>query len=533
VYKQEASPDAPLLLSFVAPVNEIERWASVQGYIDETGHGFQRALDPTRRDEIAAFFDEPQNCSPTAVSIALREGTPCWLEPSVEINDRQHLIGGGATLHIEMEQELVELSGLSDEQHEEERLSHVEELRDRVLEFLRRSGINVEAEAAGLEDDDGSLGDVDEDTLGDDDDEDDEEGDDAYVDDGTESTEQLDVSTSRLGLIVKGLADDGWVTTNWSSLVDLLRPGVVIDGQHRLAGCLKARPVMPFGITAIFEANLEQQIIQFVVINVRQRKLNPRFTSGVFASYMDREHMEEVAEETGLDMTGPQIFSIMNNDPASPFLELIDDSERGSPSKLGYVTMVGIGKEWLKRRPRVLKQKYRAFRKLPGETQAEFAARRQREWEQERCWELCFMFWDAVKDKYPDLWADLGTRTLPRNYFRQAVVLEQLQAAFLDYWETQVFKFPRGGSDDDRFALVISHMKDTLTEFLKNLPADVFAVPWTHGTSLNDSKGRSMLKAFFTYSWRRQPSFKRKEPATQEPRWRSLQPVGDQRIKPE
>ena len=39
----------------------------------------------------------------------------------------------------------------------------------------------------------------------------------------------------------------------------------------------------------ILDATLEQQILQFVLINVKQRKLNPRFTSGVFASYMDRD----------------------------------------------------------------------------------------------------------------------------------------------------------------------------------------------------------------------------------------------------
>ena len=311
-----------------------------------------------------------------------------------------------------------------------------------------------------------------------------------------------------------------------------MHPGVVIDGQHRLAGSTKSRPITPFAVTAILDADLEQQIVQFVVINVKQRKLNPRFTSGVFASYMDRETMESVAEETGLDMTGPQIFLVLNTDPHSAFLDLIDDTESGTSSKLGYVTMVGTGRAWLKPRPRVLKQRYKAYRKQPGETKAEFEKRRQDDWKK-RCWDLCFTFWNEVSRKYPDLWSDLATRKLDNNYLRQAVVLEQLQAAFFDFWETQVFTFPRGKTEEERFTLVTSNMTETLAAFLKNLPQEVFAVRWRTGTSLNDARGRGWLSDFFTHSWRKPTAFKRREAATQEPRWRSLVPVGEKPIRGE
>jgi hypothetical protein len=64
---------SPIQVAFVAPAGEILDWAGVPRKSDELLTGYQRFCDPNRvNQEIVPFFQNPMNCSPTAIILALR-----------------------------------------------------------------------------------------------------------------------------------------------------------------------------------------------------------------------------------------------------------------------------------------------------------------------------------------------------------------------------------------------------------------------------------------------------------------------------
>ncbi|HQU46564.1 MAG TPA: hypothetical protein PK867_27405, partial [Pirellulales bacterium] len=71
-FRQQAA--APVQVAFVAPAQEILQWSGVPRKSDELLTGYQRFLDDQRvNEEIVPFFQDPKNCSPTAIIIALRK----------------------------------------------------------------------------------------------------------------------------------------------------------------------------------------------------------------------------------------------------------------------------------------------------------------------------------------------------------------------------------------------------------------------------------------------------------------------------
>ena len=71
VFRQQRK--APLQVSFVAHAEDISSWAGVPRKSDEFLTGYQRFRDDARIDrEIVPFFQEPKNCSPTAIITSLR-----------------------------------------------------------------------------------------------------------------------------------------------------------------------------------------------------------------------------------------------------------------------------------------------------------------------------------------------------------------------------------------------------------------------------------------------------------------------------
>src|SRR5689334_7034810 len=75
---------SPIQVAFVAHAADILEWSGVPRKSDELLTGYQRFRDLRRIDQdIVPFFQNPQNCSPTAVIVALRKNAglaSCTLE---------------------------------------------------------------------------------------------------------------------------------------------------------------------------------------------------------------------------------------------------------------------------------------------------------------------------------------------------------------------------------------------------------------------------------------------------------------------
>src|SRR4051794_34735071 len=73
-FRQQA--ESPVQVAFVAHSAEVLKWAGVPRKSDEFLTGYQRFKDDKRiRQEVVPFFQNPKNCSPTAIILALRAKT--------------------------------------------------------------------------------------------------------------------------------------------------------------------------------------------------------------------------------------------------------------------------------------------------------------------------------------------------------------------------------------------------------------------------------------------------------------------------
>src|SRR5690348_11972457 len=99
--------DAPVQVAFVAHSREILEWAGVPRKSDGLLTGYQRFKDDVRiTQDIVRFFQDPRNCSPTAIIVALRKDVglgKCYLEKT----EFSPGIVTETKLHIEVDDNLM------------------------------------------------------------------------------------------------------------------------------------------------------------------------------------------------------------------------------------------------------------------------------------------------------------------------------------------------------------------------------------------------------------------------------------------
>jgi DGQHR domain-containing protein len=125
--------NAPTLCTFVASADEILEWAAVER-LDNLPKAPQRRFAPHKAIAIARFFNDPRNCIPTAVTVAVRPGkarivsegnTKCRVELDVDagtpesakpaiVIDGQHRLYGAKKTGRRIEFTVVALLEASD-----------------------------------------------------------------------------------------------------------------------------------------------------------------------------------------------------------------------------------------------------------------------------------------------------------------------------------------------------------------------------------------------------------------------------------
>lgn len=221
-------PKSPIQITFVANAGDILTWSGIPRKSDELLTGYQRLKDTDRINRsIVPFFQNPSNCSPTAVIIALRSDTgigSCTLKttdiPPGEVVE--------TVLTIK-----VDDAALATDQVFEQALSYV---KDRLSKDI---GMDV---------------------VGDEVNDDDEDLDEA--EDEEDETSNSDVSVhlgSETLAKMRELLED---QTNWTlpafreAIVDYVKPAMLIDGQHRVsAGAKFGAKGLPFMVCGLYDAN--------------------------------------------------------------------------------------------------------------------------------------------------------------------------------------------------------------------------------------------------------------------------------------
>lgn len=414
------------LLSFVASAKDLKQWGGVPAKTSRFHGGFQRALGK-RYEKIKRYFDQGQ-ASPTSVVVAFRSGV---LKVS-ELGYPGNWPGNGEFsfspdfVSLSFETDVATLDSLE-----------LDELRSRACEMLKaRIG---ELAAPSAENDDSSDDISDEEGSAEPDDGDATAGEDDAA--AEEDADELDVGHSKLAAFYRFVADEQaisrWIaeeterrrvaSASASSgkgkkraavqataeedlralLVSLLRPAMIVDGQHRIWGAYESEhnEKIVFSVNAIQDASWVEQVFQFVVLNKLARPISPGFLTSILNTSLTNDEVHDIEgrlEVVGIKSADRKMMKYLNHDARSPFFDMIAEpgemigaSNRGRLSDKG---MLGLIRRWHSISGGVRSLEMKMF--LPALGVATLSKGREH-WQSYETWVPYFYgFWEAVKEKY-------------------------------------------------------------------------------------------------------------------------------------
>lgn len=452
-FKPRAGSDQELLL-FVAPATDIRTWAGVPRKAFDYQHGFQRTLNPGRVGDVSRYFGEDQrNISPTSIVVGFTG--------SVLIDDAADGSGFTRVQICLPDFTALSLTDLAD--------LALAELRARLGEDLatdiEQNADVAFAEAVRLQDEEA----VDE-SFGIDDD---------SETSGTNGMDQGAESRSYLGDFYAQLLGYRNEIQPWPDeaelrevLYSLLRPAIIVDGQHRVFGGAHADAEMLFAVCAIPNSSWAESVYQFVVINQKAKPIKPAFLSSIIATSLNVDEIATVYDRlrtSKIDVERAEIMDRVETDPASPFRGMIDFEVERSPGFLQFPGMSRLVKD---------------FQNIP---RSHSGLLPDGEWlNVEGEWiEHFFAFWRGIRTYFEGqdarLWQKPSADT-PNNLLK-IVTLQEVQGLMLDLWaDSRLFTFQS-----------VAATEIAAANFWSDFPSTFFSDEWRL-KGLQTSVGRRMLK---------------------------------------
>ena len=510
-YRQTKDYLNPYLLSFVAPVNEVAKWAGVPRR--DKSDGFQRTDNSTRVETITKFFkDHPDSQSPTSivigipkVAVSTRQVT---VTPLFEMNEKgvQDFLKNPTDKSLPTEDVITEALKVLERDNSPIlcRVTFLIDLSKSIEEIasayhaLIVSRLNSEMETDGGTNDDyaienhiaegssvdsiishGEIPDFNtshsdtritlpgiEESVTDEEQETDEE----LETDEEQEDGALDIRQSALKNLEKRLLNPDWVKKHDKDIRDLAKPATIIDGQHRVLGASQVGAI-PFNIVALMEASWAEQVFQFTILNYTAKPLPGQFIAGNAAITLTRRELNGLRDRlktAGIKIKDVDIFSVLGADSRSPFYDLICVGEHQMANKLGYSTMMSIGLSWMDAKPAFLQNLLSHL--YPSENKRS----RQEKWIQ-GVWETyCWAFWSEVKDHFfkndEKLWVPGGGYNL-----MVTAVLRIVQNSIFDFLDMQIniWREIKATTDD-----TVKHMRTLTKTILEWIDPELFKATW-------------------------------------------------------
>lgn len=481
------------LVSFTADATDIMRWGGVPAKNERFHGGFQRALSPRYR-KIISYFNNGQ-ISPGAIVVAFRPGTLVTTElgypnswPDETKNTTQTKFA-----HIEFSSEDYDALTLK------ELIARVRNLLENRPGFSTSACTDLGEEESDDTEDPTIIGDVDESSV------------------DSDQEDDLDVGHSKLKAFYDFLGDssavEGWLATEGekiaaikakkgatqaekefaaypaeeklkSTLVSLLRPAMIVDGQHRVNGASESeREGIIFTVCAIKDSDWVEQVFQFVVLNKMAKPISKDFLTELLNTSLTNQEVEEIdkrLETIGIKNADRRIHKYVNHDTRSPFLSLVAEAGEvagvDNSGKLSQQGMLTLAKRWRAIATQGKTSEITCFIKylgVGGLGEARDA------WQNYETWvSLFFAFWSEVKALYEPhhVWIKQD-----KYHLLYIVTLQALQDLFIESKAKAKVKFH---SPED--------FRTQVREFFSDVPAGFF-LKWAQ-TGLQSGTGWSEIK---------------------------------------
>jgi DGQHR domain-containing protein len=206
-------------------------------------------------------------------------------------------------------------------------------------------------------------------------------------------------------LVSDGLICDNWTggSLEWGVLTFQYdpdcapsnRPAFVVDGQHRLLGSSDVEEGPFLLISALLDAEPDEQAFQFIVINNKASRVNSDLVRSLIVDFDERALQQRL--EAARVSLGPQAFlvAIIDDDPESPFYQMIAWERRrgtGTPAV----------------RPAAIEDSLKYIRhRFPSLDE-----------DQDALIDFFYGLWNGVRSAYPQLWRETDNRLFDNAGFK-------------------------------------------------------------------------------------------------------------------
>lgn len=386
---------SPALVLLSASAMEIDRWVGIPQktrIVDGETLGFQRDDNPVRVDQIAQFYANPQNVihNPLLCAIRRKVGDDVTFTPDapvVEGDAVQTFAESGVltvTSRVRDDEPLADLFREAREALEQ----RVPELRGRPDPDELIAKLRVQADDPQLfgdfygEDEagDGASGDIDtafadeadqplqaEDAL----------FEESHVSEFWSELRAREILLTRLGSQFTG---DEFVGFSRADIESYLKPIVLVDGQHRLLGALKAardavdqtvqsrdfervgelmkgnvppeeindilllEEARRLPISLLLDEKPQEHVFQFVVVNQKATPVRPALLATIISTSLSEDELEPITdrlESAGVPLKSSRAISYFTKNAESPFMGLVARGLANEGSDLLSWTVLG------------------------------------------------------------------------------------------------------------------------------------------------------------------------------------------------
>ena len=237
------------------------------------------------------------------------------------------------------------------------------------------------------------------------------------------------------------------------------RPGLVIDGQHRMYGVEAYGPDLPLNVVALINPEDEEIAFQFLVINSKATKV-PTDHVKLLALHYAEEELANRLKSARMALGRYTFVGIIDNSPESPFYKSVEWPTEPTDADADRTNLV---------RPASVEQAVAAIQKknLPDLNSDDSLI------------EFFFTLWRAVKDRWPELWT-------PDSKLLQKVGLVTLTTFII---EDLVPLADRGDIDLADPDATRKEIEDNILDYLD---PEFWKREWT-AKSLDTSAGRQLV----------------------------------------
>lgn len=255
-------------------------------------------------------------------------------------------------------------------------------------------------------------------------------------------------------------------------LFSMLKPAIIVDGQHRVFGAATVDQNILLAVCAIPNANWTESVYQFVVINQKAKPIKPAFLSSIIATSLSADEIKSLysrLETSNVDVERSQEMNRVDTDPSSPFQGMIDfEVENAS----GFLQFPGMNKL------------VRSFKNIPM-THASLLEGGIWDGAKDTWIDHFFALWRGVRNYFetadPRLWSRPSNDN--PNHLLMIVTLQEVQRLMLDLWaDTRVIQLKS-----------VSQTEASAKQFWEGFPSQFFTDEWRQ-KGLQTSVGRRILR---------------------------------------